>query len=280
MENLTYISKITSIYNTFSKTEKRVADSVLKRSKEIVNMSIVELSDELKVGRASILRFCRKLGADGYQDFKLKLLIEEYSTSSNIYNDPVRSGNVHSILEEVTRENVATLNTSLLKVSEYAVETASKKIFNADKIVILAKGISRASAIAAQYKFIKFGLDCIVPEDYHFQCFSVSNLSEKSVVIIIDLVGTLGEYIHLIEKAKSKNACIVAMVNYELSQITEYADVVLLTEATESPLKDGELTAMLSQLNILDMLYTLLAKKNGEKHTERIRELRKLILKI
>ena len=274
---MVYTAKIGSIYNTFTRTEKRIAAYVIKESKKVGVMSITEFSEELGVGRASILRFCRKLGAEGYQDFKLKLLLDEYSTNLNIYNDPIKSGSVHSLIEEVTKENIATLNTSLLKVNEEAVKEATERIYKADKVVIFAEGISLATGIAAQYKFTKFGLNCVVPIDYHFQCFAASNLTEDSVIIIIDLIGRIGGLAHLVKAAKNKGVYVIAMVNYEVSQITEYADATLLTEATESPFKDGELTAMLSQINILDMIYTFLAKKKGKAHSERIKEIVRIL---
>ena len=36
-------------------------------------MSITDLADACKVGDASVYRFCRTLGLQGYQEFKMKL---------------------------------------------------------------------------------------------------------------------------------------------------------------------------------------------------------------
>lgn len=47
----------------------------------ITQMSTSELARSLDVGEASIVRFCRKLGFDGYVDLKIALAVD-YSTEA------------------------------------------------------------------------------------------------------------------------------------------------------------------------------------------------------
>lgn len=72
MYNTNIILQIQSEYNQLTKTEKKVADYVLK-NKKVLYMSITDLADACHVGDTSVYRFCRTLKLDGYQDFKMKL---------------------------------------------------------------------------------------------------------------------------------------------------------------------------------------------------------------
>ena len=73
MYNTNIILQIQSEYNQLTKTEKKVADYVLKNKKEVLYMSITDLADACHVGDTSVYKFCRTLKLDGYQDFKMKL---------------------------------------------------------------------------------------------------------------------------------------------------------------------------------------------------------------
>ncbi len=276
MHNNTCSARIRSLYNTFSKKEKTIADYILKNLENITSMPISQLAEELQVGKASILRFCNKLDFNGYKELKISLARETPVEKSLIYSNS--SNSLENLLDAVTAENIATLQVSRQKVIPQDLTKAADILTHTDKLLILANGFSALLGEIAKYKIMKLGLNCETCSDYQFQCFSIANMTAKGVIILIDLSGKLGELKPLIDLAKSKNIKIIAIVNYEISEITEIADIVILTEATESPLKDGELTTMLSQINIIDMLYTLMAQKQNESQLKRIELFEDLII--
>ena len=50
MGNSDLILNIQSIYNQFTKAEKKVADYIINNQKEVLYMSITDLADECRVG--------------------------------------------------------------------------------------------------------------------------------------------------------------------------------------------------------------------------------------
>ncbi|MFQ7058378.1 MAG: MurR/RpiR family transcriptional regulator [Turicibacter sanguinis] len=68
-------SKITSIMQThssgFTKSEIKICHYINSHRESVMYLSITELAELIGVGEATILRFCRKIGYKGYQDFKL-----------------------------------------------------------------------------------------------------------------------------------------------------------------------------------------------------------------
>ena len=55
------------------KSERKVADYVLEHRAKIVQMRIVDLAAAAAVSEPTVVRFCRALDFDGFQDFKLNL---------------------------------------------------------------------------------------------------------------------------------------------------------------------------------------------------------------
>ena len=66
---------ISSYLPTLSKSEKKVAQYILSNSDEVVNLSINELALLSEVGESTIVRFTRKIGFGGFQDFQKKSLM-------------------------------------------------------------------------------------------------------------------------------------------------------------------------------------------------------------
>ena len=51
------------------KSERKVADFVLKNPLNVIHMRIVDLAKEAEVSEPTVVRFCRAVGCEGFQDF-------------------------------------------------------------------------------------------------------------------------------------------------------------------------------------------------------------------
>ena len=56
-------------YDSFTQSEKEIAEFFLRNKEKMVDFSIEELSKELFVSKASISRFVKKCGFKGYREF-------------------------------------------------------------------------------------------------------------------------------------------------------------------------------------------------------------------
>ena len=55
------------------KSERKVAEFILANLTEVIRMRIVDLAQAAEVSEPTVVRFCRAIGCDGFQDFKLAL---------------------------------------------------------------------------------------------------------------------------------------------------------------------------------------------------------------
>ena len=74
--------KIRMLYNAFGAAERKIADWIAENPGKIISLSIVELAEQCKCSEATIVRFSKKLGLDGYQDLKISLAAERAAGSS------------------------------------------------------------------------------------------------------------------------------------------------------------------------------------------------------
>lgn len=262
-----YLLKIRSLYNSFTKKEKKIADYVLNNS-NVIYMSITELAEACDVGETTIIRFCRKLGTKGYQEFKLVLAREMVSPEEDVHQNIGPLDDLESIIKKTTQANINAIDDTAKVISSNELDKAINAILNADKVDIYGVGASAFTAGDAKYKLMRIGINAEAIGDPHIQCMSTVNLTPKSVAMGISFSGSTKDTVDSLTLAKETGAFTIAITNYEKSPITKVADAVLLTSAKETPLRSGALTSKIAQLHIIDILYTCIAIKKKEKSYE------------
>ena len=80
---------IHSLKDSFSDKEKTVAGYILSRPSEAVHPSIEELAANIGVSVSTLLRFVKKLGYSGYQQFRIALATETFAPESLYYETPI-----------------------------------------------------------------------------------------------------------------------------------------------------------------------------------------------
>ena len=76
---------IHSLIDSFSAKERKVADYIIANPQDAVHPSIEELSETIGVSESTLVRFVRKLGYGGYQQFRIALATETVAPDSLVY---------------------------------------------------------------------------------------------------------------------------------------------------------------------------------------------------
>ena len=80
------------ILKSFNDMEMLVYDYIMKNKNVVKYMTVRELADEVHVSTATVMRFCRKAGFDGYSEFKVKfkMYLEEETKKNKKNNEDVK----------------------------------------------------------------------------------------------------------------------------------------------------------------------------------------------
>ena len=85
-----------SRYNELTRSGRRVADYLTQHAEEAQYLSISSLAAECGVAEATIFRFCRSLGFDGYNEMKIALAQANAlpaATGSNMLHEELNQKN-------------------------------------------------------------------------------------------------------------------------------------------------------------------------------------------
>ena len=150
------------------------------------------------------------------------------------------------------------------------IEACIDQLVRSDTIRIFGIGSSMIVAKDAQQKFMRINKKCLVFEDWHLQYLDAKNMTKDDVGIIISYSGETEEMIRCAKEMKSNGATIISLTRYVESSISRIADLNLYVAADESTFRSGAMSSRISQLNIIDILYTGCANSNYEESVERI----------
>ncbi|EMF0424318.1 MurR/RpiR family transcriptional regulator, partial [Enterococcus hirae] len=76
---MNYIYLIREHYPLLTRSEKKVADFILNSGKTIIYSTMNDIKKNTKVGDATIIRFCQKIGFSGFSDLKIEIAKEDFS---------------------------------------------------------------------------------------------------------------------------------------------------------------------------------------------------------
>ncbi|MGL4740256.1 MAG: MurR/RpiR family transcriptional regulator [Sarcina sp.] len=256
---MNYITQIQSCYLSLSKTEKKIAEYVLAQKGQIIYQTLTEISKTVKVGEATIIRLVKKLGFKGFQNFKLEIA-KEYSV-----NESQIKASYESYIDESQANMASIIESTKLTLNKKELDLAIDLIMNAKKIFFYGVSASALTAQEAQNRFLRIGVLGVHVEDSHLQMMCSAVAGDEDLIIAFSLSGDTKDIVEALSEAKNNNVKIIAITSYALSEITKFADCVILTAKKESPLDGGSLLGRVSQMYILDLLCTGYFLKNKEK---------------
>ncbi|MNZ89745.1 HTH-type transcriptional regulator RpiR [compost metagenome] len=120
------------------------------------------------------------------------------------------------------------------------------------------------TAMEAKNKFMRISNKTECSFDSHLQAMSAALMTPQDVAVIISYSGSTKDSIEVAKKAKERGATIIVITRFVKSPLTTYSDLTLLCGANEGPLQGGSLSAKISQLYLLDVLYVEYFKRTYE----------------
>lgn len=250
-------SLMNSKMDSFTKAEKRIAEYVITTPQKVLYMSITDLADACGVGETSVFRFCRSLSLKGYQEFKLVLAQSISGDDSSDAEDfkIEDTDTVSDISGKVLNSAVSVLNSTMKSIKPDDVLKAVEMMEKAEKIAFFGVGASLITAFDAYVKFMRITNKAVCTMDSHLQVMMAALLQPQDVAFIISYSGSTRDTMEIAQLCKKNGTKVIALTRYQKSPLSGCSDITLITAADEGPLQSGSISAKISQMYMLDILY-------------------------
>lgn len=249
--------QIKSHYNTFTKAEKRVADYVLQNPQKVLYMSITDLADACEMGDTSVFRFCRHLKCKGYQDFKVHLAqsMGGEREAAPVAGEVGEDDTLDQVAMKVLASNQGAITKTYKLLNMQDISTAVDWMISAGRVSFFGVGASMVSALEAKNRFMRITPKVDMALDVHLQSMSAALLTPNDLAVVISYSGTTKDTVAIAQTAKEAGAKLICITRFTKSPLASLCDLRLLCGANEGPLQGGSMSAKLSQLFLLELLY-------------------------
>ena len=263
---------ISDALSDLRKSERKVAEFVLKNPLRVIHMRIVDLAQQATVSEPTVVRFCRAVGCEGFQDFKLALA--QQLASSPSYGQ-IAVTDTDSTREYTHKVFDSTVD-SLLKVRERLVlenlEAAVAAICAAKRVEFYGFGASAAVAFDAQHKFFRLQITSAAYSDPHLQNMSATSLQANDVVIAISQSGRTQALLDSMELVKGAGGIVIALAPSG-TPVARNASIAIEIDTKEDIQIYTPLSSRIAHLTVIDVLAIGVAQKKGPQLQEHLQQL-------
>lgn len=260
MQNV--LLRLREIKPSLSNTERQIAQFILENPEQTTEMTVRELAQQTFSSSSSVVRVCRAVGFNGYKDLR-HALVRELATLGDQGSHPeqeiTRNDTVQEIVEKVTQKNIQCLVDTQHLLSAEVVEQCARLVNRSRMVMLFGIGASLCVAKDTYLKFLRLNKPCVVNEDWHSQLLQARNATPEDVGIVFSYSGQTVEMIQCMEAMRENGTPIIAITRYYPSEVAKLADYTLYIAANESLFRNGAMSSRLSQLNVVDILYTVCA---------------------
>lgn len=260
--------------DTFRRSEQKVGNYVLKNPNEVIHMRIVDLATEAHVSEPTVVRFCRALGCDGFQDFKLRLA-QVLATDGSFTQFSMNDGDtVAEFSRSIFDSTIGVLLQVRDKMDPAYLQEAIQLLTSANRVEFYGFGASGAVAVDAQHKFFRLQMSTAAYSDPHMQNMSAVTLTAGDVVVAISQTGRTKALMQSVQLAKEAGASVIGLC----PSGSPLADMVTLPLYMDVP-EDTEIYTPMSSrivhLVVVDVLAVGVAKMRGPKLVEHLQAVKR-----
>lgn len=221
----------------FNQLELKIYEYIINHEAQIPYMSIREPADNIPTSTASILRFCRKIGFEGFKEFKYAY-------------------------KKIIKKDISHENYDLLEIIDCLKKfntTYYQKLFN-EAITILdsAKSILFLgvgdSGIIAQYGARRFSSCGRYASAINDPYYKIKLLEKDSIVIVLTISGETESVIKQVHECKKNGSKILSITTTKTSTISKMSDLTIPYYINRNNNEKIELTSQVPAMIILEIL--------------------------
>lgn len=199
-----------------SDAEKHCWEYLQHNLSKIPNLTIQKISQEAHVSLSTVTRTVKKMGYDGYIDFKQSLKHNKGEKRKNGFSKEVNNA---------IRKNEIEISRTINQLSAEDIEQAVKMIDRQEQILLFSAGLSRSVAWEMQRKLSVMGKIVFSYDDFDDMKFYANRAGRKTLVVAFSISGDTPEIAESLRIARGKKAKAIAITASIFSSIAEQADV-------------------------------------------------------
>ena len=231
-----FLENINLKKNTLTKNELKACEAILSDLNQVQKYSLTEISDIIKITKATILRFCQKMGYSGYTEFKYDCVkyVNSLSNAERLIDDE------NSKIMNVEKIYMDTIKLMHYTLKDEDLKKLARAIQSARKIRCVGEINSEVTCLQLKYALAMYGIDVdvLVSQSHVHAADLVTNEKDLLIVISASTTSAIVKEAYLL---KENNHCQIALVTMNPSTSLESESDLFILLPSVAPLKNKSL---------------------------------------
>jgi DNA-binding MurR/RpiR family transcriptional regulator len=259
-------------------SERKIAQFILENPQSILNSTVNDIGAQAKTSGAAVIRLCKSLGLNGFQDLKVRIAGDLVKPAEQGYRDIEPGESYFSIVQKTTSNSIQSIRDSAEIINYEELERAVQTLLSAQNVHFFGIGASNIIAKDAQQKFLRIQKNATAFTDTHLVATLIANAKKDDVVFAISHSGETAEVIKVISLAKERGVKTISLTKYGQSSVASSADIKLFTSYSGEPaFRSAATSSRLAQLYMMDILFLSMATVQYDQTVQAIDQTRDAI---
>jgi len=263
------LRKIQQEYPALTGNYRIIADYIAKYPDKILTEKVRDIAKNCGCDDAQIIRFCKKIGYDGFSAMKESLAMEFLPVNLRAETSTDRSCD-NNLKQQFLENNRRTLFDTVESIADEGVACVVSKLTKAKRVYLFGQGASGLVAQDAQIKLLRLGVAAYYLPDTSLNKMLSGLIQKDDAVLAISFSGQTKAVCKEVQAARQRGAFVAGITNFSSSPLAKLCDVRLLTACDEKQMRIGAMASRLSQFLVVDYLIIHLALKDLDKSGENV----------
>lgn len=267
------LEDIQSRLDTLNKSERKVAEAILRDPSAATRYSIAALARAANVSEPTVNRFCRGFSATGFPDFKIRLAQSIATGTPYIGQNVEPEDSVTEFADKIMLSTIASLDKARQALDPKALSAAIDHLIQAKQINFFGMGGSAPVAMDAQHKFFRFNIPVVSYDDALMQRMVAAGSTTGDVIVLISYTGRTRETVEIAQQARNNGATVIAITTPD-SPLADACTVVVGINAPEDTEVYMPMSSRIIHLTVIDILATGVTLKRGPDFLDHLKKIK------
>lgn len=267
------LEQIQKKLDTLNKSERKVAEAILRDPSATTRYSIAALARAADVSEPTVNRFCRGLSSSGFPDFKIHLAQSIATGTPYVGQNVSPDDDVGTFADKIVLSTIAGLDKARQALNPQSLSTAIDFLIQAKQIHFFGMGGSASVALDAQHKFFRFNTPVMAYDDALMQRMVAAGCASGDVIVVISYTGRTRETVEIAELGRQNGATVIGITAPD-SPLAHACTVALEVTAPEDTEVYMPMTSRIIHLMIIDILATGVTLKRGADFQDHLKKIK------
>lgn len=248
--------------------ERRVADHILRDPATASLITISELADATRSSPATIVRLARRIGFDGYREFRIALATEVGRASGReapLTGVEIRpTDDLHALVTKVAATDIVAIRNTMDSLDMASFAAVVQALSGARRTLLVGAGAAGLVACDLRDKLYRLRKDVVAATDRHAALTGAAMLAPQDVAFGISHSGETQDVVGPIAQARETGATTIALTNYRDSTLARQARIVICTAVSDMSIRSRGTASRAAMMTLIDCIFIAVVQTDYE----------------